>query len=450
MKIWNWILFAIFLGICALGFSQLERNAVHLPPTSWTVGFWCWGGGNAPLQRPTETVDLLLTQIGTVKPWSKESQDVVIYEPLTIDPDRLPMAKRYAAVIRLESPDMKLGKTLPEALRHLSRLTSAFQKENRILDELQLDWDCPTGSLPEFAALLSEVRKQLPREIHLSITALLDWFRPGTAIKEVLEKVDSFVPQFYDVHKNDISRKTSIGFPVDSHKWGLVFDRFKVPYFIGVSSFGRIMAPEKDYFYRDVSVLEMMSLRTSEIRISSNSVGERVLDFKAYPYAPNWEYKVEAKPIRILQPTSQSIRNSFDTVRSMGKYCAGILFFRWPTSRDSIALFPSEIVAMIKGEVAEAKNAIKSVEGNCALVDCRDLYLVQGNRFPAKDAEWTIQSSTPLEYFVPGKMVKTTFSGGQEIKARIPAFNAAYEIFLGRAVAAKPTQYKITKTSCAE
>ena len=64
---------------------------------------------------------------------------------------------------------------------------------------LQIDHDCPTYSLTEYARFLQGLRAALPPEDLLSITALLDWFREGTALTDVVAQVDEFVPQFYDV-----------------------------------------------------------------------------------------------------------------------------------------------------------------------------------------------------------------------------------------------------------
>ncbi len=103
---------------------------------------------------------------------------------------------------------------------------------------VQLDVDSPTGQLAAYADFLREVRKGLPKDTQLSITALLDWFRAGTAIDRVIGQVDEFVPQFYDL---SMGRERAVAAKIDANVWGPRFSRFGKRYKIGVSSFGRAL-----------------------------------------------------------------------------------------------------------------------------------------------------------------------------------------------------------------
>jgi hypothetical protein len=104
----------------------------------------------------------------------------------------------------------------------------------------QLDFDCPEARLQEYARFLQHLRDALPADEWLSITALLDWFRPGTRVGEVLQWVDEYVPQFYDVGAVAGEEGTEIAMPIDAGKWAPVFNAFGRPYRIGISVFGRI------------------------------------------------------------------------------------------------------------------------------------------------------------------------------------------------------------------
>ena len=67
--------------------------------------------------------------------------------------------------------------------------------------ELQIDFDCPASLLPQYAARLKKLRKDLELD-HLSVTALASWIdAPGF---DALEKVaDELVPMFYDLEKDE-------------------------------------------------------------------------------------------------------------------------------------------------------------------------------------------------------------------------------------------------------
>ena len=102
----------------------------------------------------------------------------------------------------------------------------------------EIDYDFPTSSLATYGTFLRELRQELPASQLLSITALLDWFGPRTAIADTVKWVDEFVPQFYDTAHERMSG--GIAEPIDALKWAPVFNAYRVPYRIGISSFGRI------------------------------------------------------------------------------------------------------------------------------------------------------------------------------------------------------------------
>lgn len=57
----------------------------------------------------------------------------------------------------------------------------------------------------------------LSEDLLISITALLDWFRDGTAVGEAIARIDEFVPQFYDLAAPGTSGgMAEIAAPLDS------------------------------------------------------------------------------------------------------------------------------------------------------------------------------------------------------------------------------------------
>ncbi len=63
---------------------------------------------------------------------------------------------------------------------------------------LQLDYDCPTERLEEYAHLLDAMRSGLPKGAELSITALPDWLH-AEALRGVLNHVDFLVLQVHSL-----------------------------------------------------------------------------------------------------------------------------------------------------------------------------------------------------------------------------------------------------------
>ena len=127
----------------------------------------------------------------------------------------------------------------------------------------------------------------------------------------------------------------------------------------------------------------------------------------------------------------------------MGSHCVGVMFFRWPSSRESLAPKPAEITDILSGKVPDDSYSLESLDGQCALVDCRDLSLAQKNRFSNRTRVIEIESSAPLDYFLPGGTVKPSLIEKNRLKFKIPACNAAAKIYLGRAVARKAVQYAL-------
>src|SRR5205814_4908509 len=93
---------------------------------------------------------------------------------------------------------------------------------------LQIDYDCPTRNLASYGRFLRWVRQDLPAGRRLSITALLDWFEPGTAIRTTLSPVDEFVPQFYDAGPARVA--SGIAEPIDAAKWAPILNAYATPY----------------------------------------------------------------------------------------------------------------------------------------------------------------------------------------------------------------------------
>ena len=71
--------------------------------------------------------------------------------------------------------------------------------------EIQIDFDCPISKLANYAEWLKEIRKRLPSEIKLSITAVMSQMR-AKDFKETLPYCDYFVLQIHNIanHSNKL------------------------------------------------------------------------------------------------------------------------------------------------------------------------------------------------------------------------------------------------------
>jgi hypothetical protein len=213
------------------------------PPEKWTTGFWYWHGSSPGPWQHVQPLEVLFFQAGTIDgpadtPLSVRSNHGDTWSVWAELPDELPPAREYWLVLRFDRQSVPGMAAAPMVARRVSQLHALAQKRHWNLTGVQLDIDSPTQRLPEYATFIGEVRKGLPPGVGISITALLDWFRDGTAIAEVVKQVDEFVPQFYDLQLGTFNGG-AIGAKFDAAHWGPVFNRCGKRFRIGISSFGR-------------------------------------------------------------------------------------------------------------------------------------------------------------------------------------------------------------------
>src|SRR5947209_5483531 len=210
--------FALNVVMAASSFVQGCGSAAQTPQARrWSVGFWFWNGSSEAVVSSAKPVDVLFVQIGQIIPPFGGRGEAGPWRTYARLDDKLPSAREYWLVLRLDKRAVPPPEAAPEVAAAVSRLVGEARIRNLHIGGVQLDVDSPTGLLPEYAKFLHEFRKALPPELGLSITALLDWFRGGTAVGDVVREVDEFVPQFYDVGD---SRDPVIAAPIDASTWG--------------------------------------------------------------------------------------------------------------------------------------------------------------------------------------------------------------------------------------
>ncbi len=384
-------------------------------PTTWTTGYWVWGGqsGPASLAKP---LDAAYVQV---------AQDEYL-------PDKkLPAAQAYWAVYRFESqgvPELARASEIPPKVERL--LTEARRQQLNVVG-IQLDIDSPTSRLADYAQFLAAVKKGLAPGTKLSITALLDWFRDGTGVEAVIEQVDEFVPQFYDAGG---AEREVIAAKVDAAKWGARFNRFGKPYRIGISTFGRAKfvsdhprPGEPTTLYREVTPLDLGSEFARET--VHNDVGEVVLTYRAmHETSVDYQRFQAGEGVQFVVPTPEGVRAATAEAKKMGGYAAGVVYFRWPGEFESLLVPPEEIFGETK------TLAVETEDGGCVAVKCVDVVLRHADRFAPGVVRYRVRSSAPLDYFLPVERIPVRLAAPDVVELTVPPFAGRDRLALGRAV----------------
>lgn len=424
------------------------------PPPRWATGFWFWQGSDIDPNYSGATVDVLYVQAGTLAARGNNIQTVQPAEAWNAYgswPSPLPPAGDYWLVYRYDGRGVPDASAAPVLGRAMATLREEAVRRNLHLVGLQLDIDSPTAALGEYARLLGAVRKELPEGCELSITDLLDWFRDGTSIRDVVQQVDEFVPQFYDIGAAQGDRtESAIAAPIDAAHWGPVFNRLGKRYRIGISTFGRTrLIPGSSslpiYFYRDLTPLDVAAIGGFDLFPSRTRAGELVLDYRAaQPTTIGYTTFAPGDTAQFTTATPESVRSAIDSVRAMKGYNAGVIFFRWPSTNEPLALQPDEVLAYAGAAGGAApQTRVRVVPGGCAAVECVDLYLETAASLSPDRTRYRIRSSIPLEYFLPEENVPLHPTGSTALEVTLPPYCAHGRLYLGRAVSLKPAEFSV-------
>lgn len=438
----------LFASIASMGCGSTPPPQ---QPQKWTTGFWFWHGSAASVVAPVERLDVVYCQVGTIQkhPASWGREPWAVYGRL---PEHLPPAAEYWPVFRLEEPGIPPLEAIPPLTRVVFELQAQARRRGLHLAGIQLDIDSPTRTLPQYAAFLRDVRSSLGPELQLSITALLDWFRPGTAISDVVNAVDEFVPQFYDA-QDPGSDRTAIATRIDAARWGPVFNRHRRRFRIGISTFGRSrLVPGESssrdghhvrLTFADATPLDVGLDPAFHLQTSRTDAQELVLSYRAArkTHAGYTEFE-PGDAMTFTLSTPEAIRAAVEQARLMRGYCAGVIFFRWPASDETLATQPAEILAAAGVPVQPPPpDNLQVVDGRCAAVYCADLYLMNASPLSAQAVRYRIASSNELEYFLPYERMPVRMSGPSQVELSLPPYCGRSRLYLGRVVAARRTEF---------
>jgi hypothetical protein len=147
--------------------------------------------------------------------------------------------------------------------------------------------------------------------------------------------------------------------------------------------------------------------------------------------------------VEFVIPTPDAIRPAVEQAKLIHGYCAGVVFFRWPAFNETLAVQPSQVLAAagVVFQPAERPAGLRVVDGNCATVECVDLYLVNATSLSSKPIRYRIDSSTELEYFLPSERMPVRMPGPSRIELLLPPYGGSSRMHLGRAVTAKRAEF---------
>jgi len=265
----------------------------------------------------------------------------------------------------------------------------------------------------------------------------------------VLDAVDEFVPQFYDVETRGYSRSAAIAARIDAAKWGPVFNRFHRRFRIGISTFGRsrlVSSRRGPVVFVDGMLLDFALQPGFQLHTSRTEAGELVLRYRAaHPLRLGYTEFVPGDEVEFTLATPESIQQAVEQVRLMSGYCAGVVFFRWPAMDETLATPPDEVLAAAgaPGPKAARAVALHVADGGCAAVYCADLYLLNTSALSPQARQYEVISSSDFEYFLPNERLPVRMAGAARIGLKLPPHGGESALFLGRAVVAKRAEFRL-------
>jgi hypothetical protein len=336
-------------------------------------------------------------------------------------------------------------------IQNFVRLNGNSRIRNLHIKGVQLDIDSPTANLPQYAEFLKQFRRQLPKESQVSITALLDWFRGGTAVGDVLREVDEFVPQFYDLSRQPDGRNGgSIAARIDTARWNPVFNRFGKRFRIGISSFGRAWDVPTNgshsHVYRDLLPFDLAMNLAFQLSKAATPADEVILTYTAMRRTHiGYDDFEPGHAFQFTLPTPASVAAAVASARQFGGHCAGVVFFRWPGSDNSLAMRPDAVLASAGLSANDSLPAtrVTAVDKSCAAVACVDLYLETKTPFSAQARRFFIRSSTELEYFLPDPKMPVRMAGPRQLELNLPPYGGLARMRLGRAVTLRKASFQL-------
>lgn len=230
----------VLLTIAALS-AVLVMTAHYSVPAHDGTGYWVWRASDLEL---VDSTDALLLYQGDYR-----SDDNATFVKRGVDPFPLPGRSEVGLLVRLY--DIGDAESLAGQITYLAQ---QWQNHHVEINEIQLDYDCPSAQLPEYKKFIDQTRSHLDSRgvsVPLSITGLLTWHtEDSTALDHLAESVTYIAFQLYDTHE-----------PVPNLDAYLApFKHYEYAYKIGISTsetFNRLEYPRNDNYQGNLVFLNV-------------------------------------------------------------------------------------------------------------------------------------------------------------------------------------------------
>jgi len=334
-------------------------------PAETPVAFWSWRG-----ETPSETdVNDAVRQTGTKTLFLRAGQ--IDYEAGSLSRIR-PVSGPIPTNIAVHL----VYNATRSFLRELERISAAAAGSTVLaafaddLDRahsdhaqvvgLQLDFDVPTRLLPNYAAILRNVRTGLSNEVQLSITGLPTWLdSPG--LLEPLSACDFWVPQCYGAQIPErLDQRIPITTPEHVARSVSKTRDFGVPFYAGLAAYGYAIHYSREGLLiglrGDLDPLLVVASTDFELTeqtpffLNTNETAEKKAGEWRCTYRARRDVMGDGTAIRagdsllLDRPTAAGLRACARKVREQaGARLLGICVFRIPTKDDSTTLTMPEI-----------------------------------------------------------------------------------------------------------
>lgn len=171
---------------------------------------------------------------------------------------------------------------------------------------IQLDYDCPTSKLADYAAWLDALRQELPG-VSLSITALPTWLA-DSGFAPLVDNLDHFVLQAHSLEKPEtIDRPVTLCDPRKAVAWAEAANEAGTPFYVALPTYGYRLVFDTDGRF-----------------VALSAEGPRPVIPPGYRMGV-----VMANPLA-MAPLAAHLK------RHRPEYCLGVAWFRLPVAGDAL------------------------------------------------------------------------------------------------------------------
>jgi hypothetical protein len=256
------------------------------------------------------------------------------------------------------------GKLVTEIVASMLSERARAEQAGAHVIGVQLDLDCPTRLLTNYADLLSNIHMKLyTSHLQLSITALPTWFT-SSYIENVVDSVDFTVPQYYEAELPSRLDSFATVSRLERMMRGLAAaGAAGRPFYAGVPAFGHALvydgAGKLRGTFRDMGACAVADSPNFRMVRSFAAdaygkpaareayIGEDIFDF-----VPAETESGGRSPHLIFDlPTPEMIAQHLAAVRAnRPPNCRGVILFRYPEAGESLTLPMPALAAAVKGE----------------------------------------------------------------------------------------------------